>query len=116
MEAEKDETLVIFRKWREKDGDVFALFPEIPATNSGYACQSFTHVGEHGGAHYHHCIRQTRPATRREFLSLLVELQGRGYNLRIVQRCPFSVHENRTKSASALMRVLRDRSETHANA
>lgn len=45
MEYEK----VIFRVWKDA-GDVIALFPRIAASENGYLCQSYMHVGGHGGA------------------------------------------------------------------
>ena len=40
-------TVVVFRKWKT-NGDIIALFPELPADNEGYLCDSYEHVGQHG--------------------------------------------------------------------
>ena len=73
---------VIFRKW--DNGDICALFPDIPA-GGGY-CQSYEHIGQHGGADYGHVIRSTIPARPAEFAELARELRGLGYRLRVCKR------------------------------
>ena len=79
-------TEVVFRTWR-KGGTVLALFPGIDAGNG--MCQSYEHVGQHGGADYAHCIAQTRPATLAEYAELQAELCARGYDdLRVCRRRP----------------------------
>ena len=39
---------VVFRRWRDGAG-VIALFPELPADMHGLCCDSYEHVGQHGG-------------------------------------------------------------------
>ena len=81
------QTVVIFRKWRDKSGDVIAFFPEIPSdTASPYNCLSYEHVGQHGGADYRGCINRTRLAKPDEYKELENELTGRGYDLLVVTR------------------------------
>jgi hypothetical protein len=70
----------------DKEGIVFALFPEIPATDR--YCTCFEHVGQHGSADYSGCIANSRPATQEEYADLAAELTGRGYNLQVYQRRP----------------------------
>jgi hypothetical protein len=84
MEQDTDETRVVFRVFKGKDGgDVLALFPDIDA---GWGrCESYQHVGQHGGADYTHCITRTRPARPEEYKALFEELEnGFGYRLRVV--------------------------------
>ena len=77
---------VIFRKWRG-DGEVIALFPQIPADNGGLLCLAYERVGEHGAASIPVVIRQTRLATQEEYRQLLEYLQHRrGYRLRVMRR------------------------------
>ena len=71
---------VVIRVWREKDGDVFALFPVLSADNNGYHCTSYQHIGQHGAADYRLCIDRSRPATAEEAAPLLAELKAIGYN------------------------------------
>ena len=78
-------TAVIFRVWRDT-GDTLALFPHIDAGRG--LCSSFEHVGQHGGADYSGCIRQTRPALPGEYAGLKAELEARGYVLNIRKRRP----------------------------
>jgi hypothetical protein len=86
---DEDITKVIFRRWPKSQGDgIIALFPEIPSDLEGRFCLSYEHVGQHGGADYRAVIRMTKPvrgfSTRLE--KLMEELQGRGYNLKIIHR------------------------------
>lgn len=76
---------VIFRKW--KDGEVIALFPDIPFNTRDYTTMSYVHMGQHGAADYSGVIAETRPATEPEYRDLLAELQSIGYkDLHIVKR------------------------------
>lgn len=84
MEEDIEETLVIFRKFRDH-GDVIALFPEVPWDREG-RCSSYQHLGQHGGADYLGCIYLSTPATPYEYAALKRELVERGYKLRIRKR------------------------------
>ena len=77
-------TVVVFRRWKHCD-EIIALFPAVPANNSGTLCQSYEHVGQHGGANYGHCIGLTWPASEKELRPLALELERIGYLLRIVK-------------------------------
>ncbi len=90
-------TTVIFRMDRE--GNVFALFPELPADNYGVYCTCFQHVGQHCAADYYGCIAESRPATPEEFADLAAELRQRGYDLKIRQRATYAMHERRRQAA-----------------
>ena len=80
----KNGTIVIFRKWQ--NDDVIALFPEIPANNSGTFCQSYEHVGQHGAADYAGVVSRTKPASQDEHIKLLQELQMIGYDDLVVRK------------------------------
>jgi hypothetical protein len=91
----KDSTKVVFRVWLS-DGDVIALFPEIPADNDGKLCQSFQHVGQHGGTDTAIVRERTRPAQfiraghkgdAKAVAELSRELRERGYKLDVRHRC-----------------------------
>jgi hypothetical protein len=84
MEREK----VVFRVW--PDGDVIALFPRIAANVDGYECQSYEHVGQHGGADPMAIVQATRLAKPAEYRELARELRGLGYKLRIAKRCTYA--------------------------
>lgn len=77
----------IFRVY--SDGEVIALFPQIAAQVSGYLCQSYQHVGQHGAANPDIVVRQTKLASRKEYLPLLKELEQIGYNPVIAKRCTY---------------------------
>ena len=56
MQQDQHKTKVIFRKL--KDGDIIALFPELPGDMNPYhTCESYMHVGQHGAASEQACDR-----------------------------------------------------------
>lgn len=73
-------TVVVFRKFR--DGDVFALFPELPGTNDSGTCLSYAHLGQHGAADIN-VIYRSLPASPQEYEPLHGELCGLGYTLTV---------------------------------
>ncbi len=66
---------VVFKKFKE--GDVIALFPDIPFDKSGNIT-SYQHFGQHGAASAS-ALRTLKPATRAEYLPLYKELIKIGY-------------------------------------
>lgn len=81
---------VVFRKFKS-DGEIIALFPQT--LYSRYVT-SYMHIGQHGDADYHWCIRISKPATPEEYKPLLNELKSIGYdNLRIVKKSKLSCEE-----------------------
>ena len=78
-----EKTLVVFRYWSDSQ-DVIALFPEIDAGNG--LCQSYMHVGQHGGANYSHVVEMTALATPEEYAPLVEELEIIGYILDIKKK------------------------------
>ena len=94
-----ESTVVIFRV--DRDGIVFALFPELPSDNYGKYCTCFQHVGQHCAADYHGCIAHSRPATPDEYAELQVELEQRGYQLEIRGRAMPVLHDRRRQVAMA---------------
>ena len=89
---------VVFRRWGDT-GDVIALFPEIPSDIFGFYCDSYEHVGQHGGADYYGVVRHTNPATPEESAALAAELQRIGYRLVPVRRASPRLHELRREEA-----------------
>lgn len=88
-----DRTIVIFRKFR--DGDVIAIFPEIPATNTkNNQYHSYMHVGQHGACDLG-IIRTTLPASPTDYAALQQELTARGYDLIIRKRVSYQMSKNR---------------------
>lgn len=85
---------VVFRKWRDT-GDVIALFPELPSDIHGCFCDSYMHVGKHGGADYYGVVRQTVPAAPIEYAALSLELRRIGYRLVPLKRASWRHHERR---------------------
>lgn len=80
------QTEVVFRKWI-KDGDIIALFPNHAwAQGFSVLVTSYEHIGQHGGAHYQNVLKETVPATPKDYADLKAELEGLGYNLKVRQR------------------------------
>lgn len=78
-------TRVVFRRY--PDGQIIALFPDIPWSGQRGETTSYMHLGQHGAADYSHVVATTRPACGSEYRDLLAELERIGYrNLNIVQR------------------------------
>jgi len=98
-----DTTIVIFRMDRE--GNVFALMPELPADNYGTYCTCFQHIGQHCAADYYGCIAESRPATPAEYADLQAELQQRGYEMEVRQRATYAMHEQRRQLAADVLSV-----------
>lgn len=82
MKRDKHETLVVFRRYPA--GDILALFPTIDAGRG--LCTCYQRIGQHGDCDYSHCIKTTAPASPAEYAELRRELEGLGYNLRVIQR------------------------------
>ena len=93
--------LVVFRKWKSS-GDIIALFPAQPADLFGRYCNSYEHIGQHGGADYDGVVRQTVPATVAEAEPLAKELTQIGYQLRLMRKASFKHHERRRNEAKLL--------------
>lgn len=91
-------TLVVFRRWRD-NGDIIALFPELPADYQGRYCDAYEHVGQHGGADYQGVMQATRPVSLEDAADLILELERIGYVLRPITRASQRVHEARRATA-----------------
>lgn len=100
IEKIKPPTIAVFRTF-QKGGDVIALFPEIPGNCSGTTCESYMHVGQHGGA-YPGCITGTRPATPEEIEPLKWELESLGYSLTIRKKVTRAMDEKRRANLQSL--------------
>jgi hypothetical protein len=70
---------VIFRMW---DGEIIAIFPEIPATRDYGTCLSY----QHGECDPEGIIADSRPATPAEYADLERELKNAGYRVAPVAR------------------------------
>jgi len=93
-----DKDVVVFRKWKDGFG-VIALFPKIPTDLYGYYCESYEHVGQHGGADYHGVVMNSRLATPEESADLAEELTRIGYQLRVIKKASQIHHEKRRRLA-----------------
>ena len=85
MVNKPNETLTIFRKFKE--GDIIALFPEIKGDDEGLFCMSYQHIGQHGLADYNIVTYGiTKKAKPEEYQELKEELESIGYILDIKQK------------------------------
>lgn len=94
-------TLVEFRRWRD-NGDIIALFPELPADYQGRFCDAYEHVGQHGGADYQGVVGATKPVALEDAGDLIQELERIGYRLKPIKRASYRVHEARRATARSL--------------
>jgi len=97
----EQETLVIFRRWRDT-GSIIALFPELPSDYQGYFCDAYEHVGQHGGADFHGVVQATKPVAVDDAKDLIEELTRIGYRLKPIKRASQRVHESRRAAARAI--------------
>ena len=86
-------TAVIFRTFHS--GDVIALFPLIASDVYGHHCESYQHIGQHGGASPELMRHGTRASTADEIAPLREELTRIGYTLREIKRFPRNAFETR---------------------
>ncbi len=88
-------TKVVFRRY---NGDILALFPEIPTDNQGLYCLSYMHRDGHAAADYDGCISYTKPATPEEYKDLFDELVQIGYEPQPIKRASYKIHDQRHKN------------------
>ena len=75
-------TKVIFRV---HEGEVLAMFPELPGNNNPSTCLCYSHYGQHGIAS---AVSIGRPATKKEYTPLYEELDQIYNGLRVMSRFP----------------------------
>lgn len=86
--------------FRVHDGEVVALFPELPHSPTGYDCVAYAHEGQHHGADYSQVVANSRPATVGEYAPLLQELRNVGYIPYVVARASRAMHDARARAAA----------------
>lgn len=95
--ADTDKVVVLFRKYPE--GDILAIFPEIPADRFGYECTVYQHLGQHGGGDCQGMMQATKPAKPSEYKALKRELESIGYELEVRERITPKMREKRMDEA-----------------
>lgn len=93
----EEKTVVLFRKYPE--GDILAIFPEIPSDRWGYECMVYQHLGQHGGGDVRGMMQATKPAKPSEYKDLKRELEQIGYDLEVRERISPAMHEKRRENA-----------------
>lgn len=105
VQPDESPTLVIFRRFpTSQGGEIIALFPELPGTNSPATCSSYMHTGQHGAA-TSDLVRSTRPASPEEFAALKCELESltpTPYTLKTVKRFTRAHYETRKAALAAV--------------
>lgn len=87
MKKDLDQTIVIFRKYKE--GDVIALFPYLPERKH-FLCPCYQMIGGHASADYFGVTQKTKPATPEEYSDLFEELTHHfGYNLKVQKKASY---------------------------
>lgn len=87
---------VIFKKF--DNGDVIAVFPEIPFNQNVHNdCMSYMHIGQHGACSLS-VMQDLEPATPDEYCSLQSELYSIGYTLKVIRRISQKMHSIRINS------------------
>lgn len=84
MKKDMHITETIFRKF--PDGDIIALFPGVAGSNDVTTCESYMHMGQHGAASVGLGGKTIKMATEGEYAPLKRELEGLGYNIKVIKR------------------------------
>jgi hypothetical protein len=92
---------ILFRVDRENN--VIAVFPYEVATLNGLVV-TYEHAGQHGSGDLDGMIKESRPAKPSEYASLLRELRGQGYVVKVIQRA----NRERVRDALRVNRALRE--------
>lgn len=92
----QEKTKVIFRKF--PNGEVIALFPELPGSNDLTTCLNYMHNGQHGSG------KATLEGTTRAYAHdwLKAELESIGYNLTVVTRISYQMDQKRIAALRAV--------------
>ena len=87
MEKDTHITDIIFRVDTTRDfkGTVFAVFPHEVADLRGHVT-TYQHVGQHSAGDYSECIRTSNGASEDEYADLKKEMEGFGYNIKVVKQ------------------------------
>ncbi|WPZ36725.1 hypothetical protein T8K17_11320 [Thalassobaculum sp. OXR-137] len=85
FKQDDDETSVMFRRWRNKQHEIFAIIPSEEWDRRGSVT---VFDGCHCGGNYQACIRGSRPATPEEYAPLKRSMESApyGYRVRVIKR------------------------------
>ena len=96
MKAKEQTIEVMYRKYKDKSGEILAVFPYVPHNRAQTLVACYVHVGQHCSAQMSHVMTATRPATPDEYADLHCELtqiyerthfpRDPVFNLRIIKR------------------------------
>lgn len=89
VKKDDEKTKVIFKKF--EDGDIIAIFPDLPGTRDKNTCESYAHIGQHSLCNKS-LIKSLKNATPQEYKDLKSELENLvGYNLDVMNEKKTSV-------------------------
>ena len=80
MKKHKFKTKVVF--YKEKDNEVFAIFPELFGHNANLVT-GYSHIGQHS-AYSKDYYKDLEEASWEEYKDLYEELTSVGYNLKVI--------------------------------
>lgn len=112
MKKANNETLVIFRRFRE-GGELIALFPHLPGTSDPATCESYMHVGQHssadaaltcGGGTHHNSPTIPAYTDEADVRELAKELESLGYTLKIRRKMPGDGYRVRSRILDEMRR------------
>lgn len=94
---------VVFRMF---DGQVVALFPELPANNTDNLCQSYTLAGGFGAEEPESFIENSEPAHPRDYTLVKGVLKQLGYTAEVLSEITEEHHEERKRRWREVTRAL----------
>lgn len=83
--------------FRLLEGEVIALFPEVPYNGDRSLCMSYQHVGQHGAASVSLCT-ELKAANKVEYGPLKAELESLGYVVDVRRRMTADMHYERARN------------------
>lgn len=92
LQATEEPTTVIFRVYKKSASGNVEVVAVFPYTTEGYGnVRTYEHIGQHGSGDVRAMIGITRLAKPEEYLSLLKELNGLGYVVKVRQRVNYDL-------------------------
>lgn len=98
MKSQKEKPVRVLFRVDQDNGEIVAVFPDIPGTNDPYQMLCYAHVGQHNACSMDWFYEYTEKAKEGEYQPLKKELELLGYNLAIRSRMTQRMLENRKKA------------------
>lgn len=88
-------TLTVFR---ERDGIIYALFPELPGSRKPKECLAYCTEKSFHAVDYDSFMFHSRAVKHKAYRELLSELRSKGYEPNIIQQASIVMHERRKRA------------------